>query len=242
MENNKLHVPFLILAVGMIISVTVFSVTWKAARSSDQTINVTGSAKQPIVSDYAIIKGTLKANSRTAKSAYSELQKQIPILMEYLKSKGLNEDNIELKSINSYPIKKLNDKGFQTQQVLSYNYSQQIEISSDDVYKIKDLSIEINSIVNKGVNLSVNVTEYHYTKLDELKVEIQADAAKNAMKRAEKIAEATDRDLGPLRRARMGVIQIRPIHSTQVSNYGYNDVTSINKEIMAVVNASFEID
>lgn len=84
--------------------------------------------------------------------------------------------------------------------------------------------------------------EYHYTKIADLKIEVQAAAARDAMVRAQKIAEATDRDLGPMRNARMGVLQITPKLSNQISDYGINDLSSIEKEITAVVNASFEID
>jgi len=88
----------------------------------------------------------------------------------------------------------------------------------------------------------VEQPEYHYTKLAELKIDIQADAAKDAMVRDDKIAKATGRSLGPMRDARMGVIQITPKLSNQVSDYGINDLSSIEKEITEVVNASFEIE
>jgi hypothetical protein len=39
----------------------------------------------------------------------------------------------------------------------------------------------------------------------------------------------------------MGVLQITPKNSNVISDYGMNDVTSIEKEITAVVSASFEI-
>ena len=74
----------------------------------------------------------------------------------------------------------------------------------------------------------------------DLKIEIQAAAARDAMIRAQKIAEATDRDLGPMRSARMGVLQITPKFSNAISDYGINDLSSIEKEIIGVVNASFE--
>ena len=45
-----------------------------------------------------------------------------------------------------------------------------------------------------------------------------------------------------MRSARMGVIQITPRLSNQISDYGVNDLSSIEKEITAVVNASFEIE
>jgi hypothetical protein len=75
-----------------------------------------------------------------------------------------------------------------------------------------------------------------------VKIEIQAEAAKDAMNRASRIALSTGRELDPMRSARMGVIQITPRLSNQISDYGVNDLSSIEKEITAVVTASFEIE
>ena len=108
--------------------------------------------------------------------------------------------------------------------------------------KFKELSLDITSLIEKGVSFNVEQPEYHYTKMADLKIEIQAAAAKDAMIRAQKIAEATDRDLGPMRSARMGVLQITPKFSNAISDYGINDLSSIEKEIIGVVNASFEIE
>jgi hypothetical protein len=88
----------------------------------------------------------------------------------------------------------------------------------------------------------VNPPEYYYTKLSDIKIEIQAQAARDAMTRGERIAEATGRKLGTLKSARMGVLQITPENSNLTSDYGVNDISSIRKEIVAVVNANFEID
>jgi len=122
------------------------------------------------------------------------------------------------------------------------HYNQRIEIKSTDVNKIKEISLDISSLIEKGVNFNVDMPEYHYTKLADLKIEIQAAASKDAMIRAQKIAEATGRELGPMRSARMGVLQITPRLSNMISDYGINDLSSIEKEITAVVNASFEIE
>jgi len=39
----------------------------------------------------------------------------------------------------------------------------------------------------------------------------------------------------------MGVFQITPLYSTEVSDYGINDTSSLEKEITAVVTCTFEI-
>ncbi|QQS35595.1 MAG: SIMPL domain-containing protein [Ignavibacteriales bacterium] len=240
-KNNSL-MPMTVLGISFIVGVIIFVSAWRSDQSANQTITVTGSAKKEIVSDLGVLKGTISVQAYTADAAYKELQRQKPHLISYLESKGFKKDSIEFYTVNSYPVYEIGSSGYQTGNITGYNYSQRISIQSADVYKIKTISLEIPSLIEKGVNFNVEMPEYHYTKLAELKIEIQAAAAKDAMIRAQKIAEATDRDLGPMRNARMGVLQITPRLSNMISDYGVNDLSSIEKEITAVVNASFEIE
>ena len=127
-------------------------------------------------------------------------------------------------------------------EVRSYAASQTIDIQSSDVELIKSISLEISSLVERGVSFQVNQPEFYNTKVGDIKIEIQAEAAKDAMIRGQRIAQATGRKLGTLKSARMGVLQITPENSNMTSDYGVNDISSIRKEITAVVNANFEID
>jgi hypothetical protein len=241
-NKNNFLLPAIIGSAAIIICAIIIAVTWKSNYASNQTINVTGSAKKDIISDLGVLRGTINAQAPTADGAYKELIRMKPILISYLSSRGFPENKIDFYTINSYPVYEIGANGYQTGVIRAYNYTQRIEIQSADVNKIKEISLDIPSVIEKGVNFNVEQPEYHYTKLAELKIDIQADAAKDAMIRAEKIARATGRSLGPMRDARMGVIQITPKLSNQVSDYGINDLSSIEKEITAVVNASFEIE
>ena len=98
--------------------------------------------------------------------------------------------------MNSYPIFEISPSGYQTSKVRAYTYSQRIEIKSNDVNKIKSISLEIPSLIEKGVSFNVEMPEYHYTKIADVKIEIQAEAAKDAMNRASRIALSTGRELG----------------------------------------------
>jgi hypothetical protein len=241
-KNNHLFLPAVIIGVSFIIGVVFFTNAWKSSQSANQTISVTGSAKKEIVSDLGFLRGTISVQSSTSESAFAELNRQKPIVISYLERKGFPKDKIEFNTISSYAVYEMSDQGYQTGRINGYVYSQRIEIQSTDVIKIKELSLDITSLIERGVSFNVEQPEYHYTKIADLKIEIQAAAAKDAMIRAQKIAEATDRDLGPMRSARMGVLQITPKFSNAISDYGINDLSSIEKEIIGVVNASFEIE
>ena len=84
--------------------------------------------------------------------------------------------------------------------------------------------------------------QFYYTKIGDLKIEMLGEAAKDAKERAEKIAASTGNSIGSVRSARMGVLQITAADSTEVSDSGIYDTSSIDKDMTAVVNVSFAVD
>jgi len=100
----------------------------------------------------------------------------------------------------------------------------------------------ITELIDQGVELNSGAPAYHYRKLDELKLEMLAKATENAKQRAANMANATGNQIGPIRSAKMGVFQITPINSNEVSDYGVNDLSSLDKKVTAVVMATFAIE
>lgn len=239
-EKNNLLLPFIILSSGILLSVIIFSFVWKSAKN-DNMLTVTGSAKRLIVSDLGVQKGVLQANSPDRKSAYQQILQQMPVVSKFLEQKGFKQDQVEVFGITGFPVMEMNANGTQTGRVSYYSYSQRFEVRSNDINKIKELSLSLSSLVEKGLDVNPEPPEYIYTKIDEIKVQVQAEAAKNAKMRADVIAKANERDLGLLKDARMGIIQITPKNSNMVTDYGVNDLSSIEKEITAVVTASFQL-
>lgn len=242
MNRNTLLLPSLILGISLIVCAVLLSQIFRFRDQANQTINVTGSAKREISSDLGILRGSIQTDAPTAEAAYQRLLEQRPIVLRYLKEKGFSEEAIELNTINLNPMYEVTDQGYSTNRIIKYNANQMVQVTSGEVQKIKAVSLDMTSLVSQGVNIMVMPPEYYYTKLADLKIEIQADAAKDALNRAQKIAEATGSDLGAITNARMGVIQITPVNSNMISDYGINDATSIDKEITAVVSASFRLD
>lgn len=242
-KENRFIIPSLIFALAMVVAVSILAMNWRAIRRDNQTVTVTGSAKKELVSDLGVLKGTLTSFSPTIQGAYRDIQSQKPALMAYLAKNGFPADKVEFQTLNNYPqYDSYRDREMATTHIVGYNANQMFQVQSNDVEKIRRLSLDITSLIENGVNVNVMPPEYYYTKLADLKIAIQAEAAKDAMTRGEQIALATDRKLGPLKSAKMGVLQITPKNSNMISDYGVNDVSSIEKELTAVVNATFEIE
>ena len=132
--------------------------------------------------------------------------------------------------------------GYQTNVVEYYNYIQPIKVSSNDVAKIDELTKSYEVLLEQGLNISSEEQpQYHYSKLADLKVTLLEKATKDARNRAKSMLKSNHNRLGKIRSARMGVFQITPVDSNDVSDSGYNDLSSIEKKVTAVANVTFAI-
>jgi hypothetical protein len=155
-------------------------------------------------------------------TAYVELNKDRNTIRQHLLSKGILSDEIVFTSVNivrDYDFTV--DKNKNRQRIFTgYNLSQRVQIESQEVDKIESVSREVTELINFGVEFYSQNPEYYYTKLAELKIEMIAEATKDARLRAEKIAENSGANLGNLQNAKMGIFQIIAQNSSEEYSWG----------------------
>lgn len=235
---EKIQIIFLslVLTAGIICASLIFT----GAFSKDQ-ITVTGSAYKIVKSDNARLEIEIATKENSKALSYSLAQKQIPVVKEFLKAKGIPEENIELKAPHGYYTYKTLPNGNISNEISRYNLSQNIIVTSNDVYKIKEISTEISSLIEKGIDINVYPPAYFYSNLSDLKIQLLEDATKDAKQRASAMLKATNNKVGKIQSVRAGVFQITTEDSTNVSDYGINDTTTINKKVTSVANVVFRI-
>lgn len=224
----------IILALGM-----VLAVKFGTGALSNDKVSVTGSAYQIVKSDSARLEFEITARKPDKQLAYNTIKSQLPVVMSYLKNKGITD--IDVKSLNGYNSYKYTSNGNMTNDIAYYNLSQAVVIKSDDVQKIKDISTDIQSLLDKGVDINVLEAQYFYSGLADLKVKLLEDATTDAKNRATAMLKATHNKPGKIQSVNMGVYQITPVDSTNVSDMGINDTSTIDKKVTAVANVVFRI-
>jgi len=243
LRNSQIIVLGVCIAVATIVSSVILSSGFlKVMKFTKEQIKVTGSATKEIRSDYIVWKGEFSRREIDLKTAYKNLEEDLGKVTTYLASKGVDEKEIIISPVDTKTVYKKNEKGYNTNDIQGYRLSQNVEIRSKDVDKIDKVSRESTELINQGIEFTSPAPEYFYTKLDELKIEMLAKATENARQRAESMVKATGNKIGFMRNARMGVFQITPVTSTEVSDWGQNDTTSLDKKVMAVVGVSFAIE
>jgi hypothetical protein len=244
------------LAIAAIWSTSIASGTWKSVRAKPeaQTIRVTGSAKKRIVADLAQWEATLEARATDRTAAYKQLHDQTQKAIEFLKTEGFKPDEIrpesasfeeEFDTIQETKVVPGTTVPATTEKKVFKDYvtRQAITIKSSNIALVDRASREITSLLEQGVSITSQNPEYFYTHLGELKVEMLAAAGKDARARADNILEsAGGATIRKLITADMGIININPANSTDTSEEGNNDTTSIEKDIITIVHAEFELE
>lgn len=242
LKNVQVVVLGICIALGTIISTMILSdglIRFKKA--SAEVINVTGSAEKKIVSDYSVWTSGFSVRDAQLKEAFAKLKGDTAKVKAYLASKGISDNEMIISQVETTPIYKRNEKGNFTNDIEAYVLNQRVEVRSADVAKITVVSRESTELIEQDIRFVSDAPQYFYTKLGELKLEMLAAASADAKKRAGKIAAASGNKIGRIRSADMGVFQITPVNSTEVSAWGENDTTSLEKKVFAVVHADFAI-
>ena len=231
-----------VLAVGLVIATVIGGWFFVKGKRGDQTITVTGSARKRITSDLVVWRSAVSYQSPVLSDAYRSLSEAVPRVKAYLISKGIPENQITVSSISSQTLHGRTSDGVETSEITGYSLRQELSVRSTEVQKIEQIAREATELINQGILIESMAPQYLYTKIGDLKIEMLAEAAKDAKVRAEQIAQSTGSSIGSVRTARMGVLQITAADSNEVSDYGMNDTSSLEKDITAVVNIGFEVD
>lgn len=231
-----------LIILGLLIGLALIIATKIVSRAlPNDGISVTGSAYEIVKSDSGRFEFDITTRKPNRKIAYETIQSQIPVVVNYLKEKGFSDNDIEIKTSNGYITYKTMPNGNTTNEPAYYNMFQPISVKSGNVQMIKDVSVDISKLLTKGIDINTREPEYYYSQLSDLKVKLLQAAASDAKQRASAMLKATHNRTGCIQSVKMGVFQITPVDSTNVSDMGINDTSTIEKKVTAVANVVFRI-
>lgn len=228
-----------VLVVGLIIVMGIGSYTARDIKMSQDSVEVTGSAKQEVVADTArlIINLDSTTGVNNQQLGYTRLEAASEKIVGYLEEQGFTDyETPAITSNQRYTYPRDGEPVF-----TGYTANRQIIVRSSDIDKANDLANNIEPFTGYDYNVSTQSIELTYSKLDEMRVTLLSEAIKDAQARAEAIASESGRSIGTLRSAASGVVQVLPKGGIDISDYGMYDTQSKHKEVMVTVRATFEL-
>lgn len=242
----KNYLTSIIIGLAVITSTFLLTNAFKNRNNSNDTISVTGLGSKDFESDLIVWNSSFSKKSFNLKDAYAELENDRKAIQKYLIGKGVKPSEIIFSAVSIHKdYTTVTDQYYNTRSETfnGYNLTQSVQVESKEVEKVENVSREVTELINLGVELYSSAPEYYYTKLSELKLEMVAEATKDAKLRAEKISENAGSKLGDLKKSDMGVFQIVAQNSSEDYSWGGSfNTSSKNKTATITIKLVYKID
>ncbi len=233
----KRYINSIIIGLTILLTGLTFSRAFINRNRANNSISVTGLGSKDFVSDLIVWNGWFIKKNLSLKDAYTELDKDREKIKTYLLSKNVTAEKIVFSAVE---IEKEFDDVFDNSgnkirsTFAGYRLKQNIQIESGEVDQIENISRQVSELINSGIEFYSSNPQYYYTKLAQLKIEMIAEATKDAFNRAKKIADNAGSGVGRLKNADMGVFQIVAQNSSEEYSWGGSFNTSSKRKTATI--------
>jgi len=226
------------IAVAVVLTAHIFAGTIHDVRHSRDTLSVTGSARVPIDANLARWSLAVAPQASSRAKAARQLRRESAYVRDFLRKAGIPSTAISLSVVQTSTIvTRLSKHRLRTR----YSVSQEVEVSTRQIDVVEATATRIGQLLERGVDVSPSPIQYLSTELTKAKLDALAAATEEARHRAEILIHGLGGKLGRMRNSSQGVFQVTPRDSTEVSDYGISDTSSREKDVNAVVSATFDV-
>jgi uncharacterized protein len=231
-------------------------------RAKTFSITVTGSAVQSIRSDLAVWTFQVSYSGYDEyKSLYDKLRTAPRAVSDFLTKQGIPASavqvgavfitkNVESKEVDCVDTERdcrtvVKDKiklRYKTVSRVRYTVSRSFKVESTQVDDVVKSSNAYDVLLDRDILVEESSLQLLYTKLAELRLELVKRASEDAFTRAELIAKPAARKITLIEDGRLGVFQITPKNDPSVEDLGNFDTTSLEKDVRAIVTATYRVE
>ena len=230
------------LALGVVLSSQSIGNAIVRIKMQDAPIQVKGVAEIEVVSDRATWRGTVRARAKTLSQAFEILETGTNKLRAMLVAHEFKAEEINACEVDTTIVFAKNSKAENTNVIESYVLSQGTTVRTMNVVSVRDLAFRATDLIKEGVEIDSGAPSYYVSVLESIKLTLLEKATENGYERASLLARGSKSEVGGLISASQGVFQIVPVGSTDISDYGVCDTSTINKTVKAVVTLAYQIE
>ena len=235
----ELFLGLLAIGVAFVLVAHIVGSTVRDVRHTRDTLSVTASARVPISADLVTWRLTVSSESLTTAPAARRLRRDSTRVRKFLLGAGIPADAITPSVVESNQIVIRLPR---RRRLVRYRVAQELEVRTKQIDVVEAAATRVGTLLEEGVTVSADPLAYLSTELAAAKLSALERATAEARRRAEILAHGLGGKLGRMRSSSQGVYQVTPRDSTDVSDYGINDTSSREKDVNAVVSATFAVN
>lgn len=213
MESNKLTLVVagavaVILSAGLILAGYFVGNGFYMSRMGDRFVTVKGLSERDVVADLAVWNIKIASTGDELSAVQGKIESDKEKLVSFLKDQGIADGEIGMSQlfVTDLLAQQYRQERAETNRFI---INLALAVRSADVEKILKASAKVGDLVRQGLVLADNQgPNYFFTKLNDIKPEMIAEATRNARKAAEQFAADSLSSVGPIRRASQGMFSI----------------------------------
>ncbi|MFA6408598.1 MAG: SIMPL domain-containing protein [Gammaproteobacteria bacterium] len=248
--SDRAHKIFFIVLIALLLVIGNALSGWFIGhglykmRISDKYVSVKGIAEKQVKADLAIWEVNYKAAGNDLQQVNNQVGENQKAVQAFLLQQGLATNEFEVQAttvVDKYAQEYESQKAEQR-----YIVNGSIKVRTDKVDLVRKISQNSQELIKAGVVLASKEYQqanpsYVFTKLDELRPTMLAQATKSARLVAEQFAADSHSHVGAIRRASQGVFQILSSDSSAGESYSSAraQAADINKTVRVVSSIDY---
>lgn len=234
--------PFLsatIVAVGIAGAGYFVNCGLRAAYSDNRSVSVKGLSERDVRANLAVWRISFATESENLAQARSENIDREKKIREFLSAQKMKPEDIRIESISVSTAREEN--GFDSKSARLYKniytITEELIVRTTAVEDIEQAAQRTSDLIDQGVVLAQSDVKYMFTKLNDIKPEMIAEATKNARAAADQFARDSGNVVGDITSATQGWFNIVPRDGS--SEYGEENF--IDKRVRVVADVNFRL-
>jgi hypothetical protein len=249
MEKNGLSALGLLLAIGLVASAFLVSGAINNAQNSNRFVTVRGLSEKDVKANLAMWRLKFKTTGDDLAGTQAALETQKKAVVEFLTKAGFSIEELQPQGIRVVD-KQANEYGNDNAGGKRFVMTTSVLLRTEKVDLVMKTQQKMSDLINSGVVLSDdnycgNTPNYLFTKLNDIKIEMLADATKNARSAAGQFAKDAEAKVGSIRQASQGYFSISALDRVEESSGGDSscgDGESIMKKIRVVSTVDYYLE
>ncbi|HEX8642173.1 MAG TPA: SIMPL domain-containing protein [Allosphingosinicella sp.] len=234
--RNVTLIAAIILALGIIVGGFLLGDGLRRARMADRAVTVRGLAERNVNADLATWTINFSAQGTELAPVQAEVDRDARAIADFFRAAG-------------FPAEAVTDAGGSVNQYFDSNrgennvtINRRLQLRTNDVARARQAYARQFDLIRRGVAIQEGSgIQYVFTRLNEIKPRMIAEATRNARASAEQFAEDSGTDVGGIRSATQGYFSIGPRDGDD-SEEGYGGRDSPFQKVRVVTTIEFYLD
>lgn len=221
-----------IVAVGLIAGGYLLGDGLLRAKDADRAVTVRGLAERNVTADLATWTISYSASSGSLAEAQDKVRRDTQAIEAFFKELGFPADALQPTGANV--------TSYTTDGLTTYTVRQRLALRTQDVARAQKAVARQFDLVGRGVFLEEGSgMAYTFTKLNDIKPEMVAEATRDARAAAEQFAKDSNSGVGKIKDATQGYFEIE---ARDGETGGWGSADSPYKKVRVVTTVSFALD